>query len=145
MKHIVEYLSTKIGDSYKLEFPEELDFELITSFFDKKGFTQIDPESYSGYHNIINGFHEMIDYYVGEAKASKTPVYMTIDLDTYKVIRFSMNGNISKDNPIFVCRVPNNKENKQPQSTEDDNGGHVETFRDFNTFRNYVNKFFGWA
>ena len=100
--HVVnEYLSTKVAKPLKHGgFPDEPDKELIIAFLESQGFKSPTPNKTRGW--LINEF-------IDELLTSKTPLYVTgaespLEPLSYW-IRFGWPGKVTKDNPIFFCRL----------------------------------------
>ena len=108
MKHINEYLSTKVKVDIYEGFPKEYDKNVICSFLDNEGFFKA-PNKLVNNENL--SMQEIFEYFDIPNKA-----YMVKDCsDGSFWFRIFKGGEITAKNPIYVLQIKINKGESKPE------------------------------
>ena len=144
---IDEYLSTKVAKPMTRnfgEFPIEPDVEKIVEFLRNQGFAEVDHRFGHMAINELSCTHKYENRFVYDIFTSDNHTH-----DSYWV-RFCKAGEITKETPAFFCKY-NTKVDKRLYETSFvcehiDNGYefYIKKWNDFDSFREEVNKYFGW-
>lgn len=140
MKTILEYLSAKVKPHKNHEFPNFPSRKEFIGFLD-----------YIGFKKLKNPDRDVDEYLEDEAKTSKTPIYVTEEID-YAAgvhwVRFCNQGPITYNNQILFCYLTDDFSNlKEFQKYIKDNieanfiGYNVTTGKEIKNWEDFEEEF----
>ena len=151
MKQLSEWLSTKVVKPLKhnLGFPDKPNYDEILEFLESKGFIIME---YDG-----STLYDVIMHIAKNAKISSAPLVFTTEhtfsnrsTERHTWIRICNNGNISKNNPIFLLRLFRDDESLVPVLNSlgigaiEINEADRKEIKSYSEFVKLINKQFGW-